>query len=93
MDNNIRINQYDSMSSTGPETLSPGSPALPSMQFTSPMPRPMCDAGGTGAAPPATANHSPAYVDNSPATGLDIANSQIAPSPTLWQPMLLPKTQ
>ncbi|KAG7366496.1 hypothetical protein IV203_029166 [Nitzschia inconspicua] len=57
MDNNIRINQYDSMSSTGPETLSPGSPALPSMQFTSPMPRPI------------------------PATGLDIANSQIAPSP------------
>ncbi|KAG7347922.1 hypothetical protein IV203_016627 [Nitzschia inconspicua] len=81
MDNNIRINQYDSMSSTGPETLSPGSPALPSMQFTSPMPRPMCDAGGTGAAPPATANHSPAYVHNSPATGLDIAKSQIAPSP------------
>ncbi|KAG7350332.1 hypothetical protein IV203_009692 [Nitzschia inconspicua] len=27
MDNNIRINQYDSMSSTGPETPSPGSPA------------------------------------------------------------------
>ncbi|KAG7370749.1 hypothetical protein IV203_019319 [Nitzschia inconspicua] len=41
MDNNIRINQYDSLSSTGPETPSPGSPALPSMQFTSPMPRPI----------------------------------------------------
>ncbi|KAG7360738.1 hypothetical protein IV203_035837 [Nitzschia inconspicua] len=49
MDNNIRINQYDSMSSTGPETSSPNSPALPSMQFTPPMPRPVCGAGGTGA--------------------------------------------
>ncbi|KAG7349580.1 hypothetical protein IV203_012177 [Nitzschia inconspicua] len=74
MDNNIRINQYDSMSSTGPETLSPGSP-----DFSHASSHVRC--WGHWRSPPATANHSPAYVDNSPATGLDIANSQIAPSP------------
>ncbi|KAG7373530.1 hypothetical protein IV203_034254 [Nitzschia inconspicua] len=45
-DNNIQINQFDSMSSTGSETPSPGAAGLPSLHFTPPIP------AGVTTAPP-----------------------------------------
>ncbi|KAG7365104.1 hypothetical protein IV203_038307 [Nitzschia inconspicua] len=77
MDNNIHINQYNSMSSKGRETPSPGAAGLTSLHFTPPIPRLMYVAGPS----PDTANHSPPGVENnSPATGRDIADSQIDPA-------------
>ncbi|KAG7345268.1 hypothetical protein IV203_032799 [Nitzschia inconspicua] len=76
MDNNIHINQYDSMSSTGPETPSAGAAGLTSLHFTPPIPRLMYVAGPN----PDAANHSPLEVENSPAMGRDIADPQIDPA-------------